>query len=679
MGKGKEKEEPKDEDAQDSERETSPSGYAREIQRPKSALHSGDFREGSPDLCQEPQSLHISASSRPVDLSPPTHWYDIERPLGTPDRKNDQTPLGSPTKTVRNRSRTSSLNSFSSSYVLKAPTSPLVHQANNPDLDFSPRTDGTIHGTCMNKADRRRTLPPGTFGPLRPSPSSPGRSLQREGTFPFRSHQSRKSITSPYTLQPASSPLNANRQRARGQTFSTDGAPSHHAMVGSYEESILRGRMSTHPSKPLNFTAQIGVLGRGNCKSNLKCPPHVTITFPAVFYSYSTSGARRSISDDTPSPYVGFIDIENSLSPENRSSKKSNKKRHTSPMRCPCPHIEPRGVSSEPSPSVQQERRSREKRSRRSHSPQSPPGGSYRIPQQGQIQIIIKNPNKTAVKLFLIPYDLEGMEPGSKTFIRQRSYSVGPIIEADEPPKEQLNTEDKPILRYLAHLSICCTSKSRFYLHSGVRVVFANRVPDGKERLRNEIQYPEPRYSPYKFVKNGNAGRKEASDLSLQGQASGLEHSMQLSPRPFLPLGRSEQYAGSPPLRPEIPRAVLFPSQSLSGQQTQAEGFAESIPSLPNVPGPGGLPFPPILTAGQSQPPLPLPNTETDEQMSEAHDTGTCDIGRRYSPIRRVPSVPSRGIKAGESLLAIKLRNLDVMKRELEQDQDRRFRSPDGR
>jgi len=144
-------------------------------------------------------------------------------------------------------------------------------------------------------------------------------------------------------------------------------------------------------------------------------------------------------------------------------------------------------------------------------SSKKPVGGSYRIPQQGQLQIIIKNPNKTAVKLFLVPYDLAGMLPGQKTFIRQRSYSAGPIIDmplssrknfgTDRPEAALSNSDDpndRPILRYLIHLHICCPSEGRFYLYKGVRVVFANRVPDGKEKLRHEVQLPDPRYSAYK-------------------------------------------------------------------------------------------------------------------------------------------------------------------------------------
>ncbi|CAI4216893.1 unnamed protein product [Parascedosporium putredinis] len=219
--------------------------------------------------------------------------------------------------------------------------------------------------------------------------------------------------------------------RSRRPSFSSDTSPLQHAsMVGSYEESILRGRMSTTPSKPIEFLAQIGVLGLGKCKASLRCPPHVTLPFPAVYYSYGSNVPGRPGFEDGPSPA---------------------------------------------------------------------PGGSYRIPEKGRIQIVIKNQNKTAVKLFLVPYDLSGMEPGTKTFIRQRSYSAGPIV--DGLPQEIAAADERPILRYLVHLHICCPSKGRFYMYKSIRLVFANRVPDGKVKLRNETTWPEPRFSPYKPIR----------------------------------------------------------------------------------------------------------------------------------------------------------------------------------
>jgi hypothetical protein len=180
-----------------------------------------------------------------------------------------------------------------------------------------------------------------------------------------------------------------------------------------------------------------------------------------------------------------------------------------------------------------------QKQKRRSTSPRAPPGGSYRIPEKGQLQIIIKNPNKTAVKLFLVPYDLSGMEPGTKTFIRQRSYSIGPTIDSaisSLPQSQALNaSKDRPTLRYLIHLHICSPSRGRYYLYKTIRVVFANRVPDGKEKLHNEVQFPEPRFSVYKPGRESTqnlghgslAGANLAAERAFRRRSSGyaLSHS----------------------------------------------------------------------------------------------------------------------------------------------------------
>lgn len=306
-------------------------------------------------------------------------------------------------------------------------------------------------------------------------------------------------------------------------------------MVGSYEESILRGRMSTTPSKPLDFVAQIGVLGLGKCKSNLKCPAHVTIPFPAVFYSYeTTSHGRTSKSDEGPSPYVGQIDIENNLKNPDEARDAKRKRSSANPLRDREEDVDMLDGPTANLPSEREVRRA-EKQKRRSTSPRAPPGGSYRIPEKGQLQIVIKNPNKTAVKLFLVPYDLTGMEPGTKTFIRQRSYSGGPIIASaissnQQPPT--ISPMDRSTLRYLVHLHICSPSRGRFYLYKSIRVVFANRVPDGKEKLRNEISLPDPRFSVYKPGRdsslglglglNSGAGASLAAEKAFRRRSSGF-------------------------------------------------------------------------------------------------------------------------------------------------------------
>lgn len=464
------------------------------IERPRSALHSGDFTqdehkrgrhaEGEPAARDhghaQPSTPHPWATTPPRPQAPFFN-YQIPAPTRADDFKSVPSSLSS---------------SLSSSFVYKPPTSPLVQSESNDDLDISlPMTGIDLGSHSPSPGPRNRLFYPSTsptpFG--YPSSRTPGHqrtpSFRREATFPYQAHQPRRSLTSTPSLNPQSlhaGPVTPAHLRSRRTSLTSDNSPLQHAsMVGSYEESILRGRMSTTPSKPIEFMAQIGVLGLGKCKASLRCPAHVTLPFPAVFYSYPSSAGPGG---DGPSPYVGEIDLENGLANnegETRAKRKvqsrAGKRREDGPEE---------GREGERRPEVPR---------RRSGSPRAPPGGSYRIPEKGRIQIIIKNQNKTAVKLFLVPYDLAGMEPGTKTFIRQRSYSSGPIIDGLPPPAE--SEEERPVLRYLVHLHICCPSKGRFYLYRNVRVVFANRVPDGECKLRNETTWPEPTYAPYKAVR----------------------------------------------------------------------------------------------------------------------------------------------------------------------------------
>lgn len=296
--------------------------------------------------------------------------------------------------------------------------------------------------------------------------------------------------------------------------------------------------MSTTPSKPLDFLAQIGVLGLGtNCKSSLRCPAHVTLPFPAVFYSYANTPHGRSNSDDGPSPYVGQIDLENGLpNPEETSRAKRRSSQQRRAKREASVDMEMTGVETPPPDA----REVAKQRRRTGSGPKTPPGGSYRIPEKGQLQIIIKNQNKTAVKLFLVPYDLAGMEPGTKTFIRQRSYSGGPIVDGEAAALDQ--DADRSVLRYLVHLHICCPARGRFYLYKSIRVVFANRVPDGKEKLRNEVTLPEPKFTPYKPIRvmhpssvqqASGPGASLAADKAFRRRSSGFALGMQMDEQPL--------------------------------------------------------------------------------------------------------------------------------------------------
>ena len=484
----------------------------------RSALHTGDFTEPiciplhkfSASPKPNTDRVSVTQSTRPLGSSPTTPWFRPES-LRVDTSFPSATSGNAVTTTTRARSRAPSLHSFSSSFILKQPTSPLVQQSNNDDPESS-TVDGTDRGNRQDKRHSLQALPQSfssTFTTLAQAARQP-QVLQREGTFSTPLHQPTRSITSVFPSQLSTSPHTPPFLRSRRTSCSSDASPLQHAsMVGSYEESILRGRMSTTPSIPLNFTAQIGALGKDDCKP--KCPPHVTVEFPAVYYNWSDS-SHQSINDE-PSPYVGLIDLEHQLSPPTRREKRH--RRRASP--------ESKGHDSRNSSPLRTSSRNRDKRKRRSSSPEDsrvPMGGCYRIPQRGHLQILIKNPNKTVVKLFLVPYDFHDMEPGTKTFIRQRCYSSGPMIEeptipfSSPTPSKPTITKTKQTVRYLVQLNICCPSRGRYYLYKSIRVIFANRVPDNKEMLQNENIWPEPRYSPYKPSVENRASSIDLKNMS---------------------------------------------------------------------------------------------------------------------------------------------------------------------
>ncbi|EGF80175.1 hypothetical protein BATDEDRAFT_88597 [Batrachochytrium dendrobatidis JAM81] len=378
-----------------------------------------------------------------------------------------------------------------------------------------------------------------------------------------------------------------------GLTENTTSHPFHHhsttpldlfgSLVGSYEESILSGRMSTLPSRPITFLAEIGVIGIGKCKQSLKCPPHLTLAFPAYFYEL--------LEEESPAtPYVGNIDVEwrlavredadgnvvyvkdeNNVSPITVSPRRSdpllrrygcditsrwgldaNRRRQSLTMtaaslRCETktnstqsdvPHETiwptlpgPGLISSGDSP-VSISNASTVQLSRT----KQPDHSGYRLPFKGQLQVVIKNPSRTAVKVFLVPYDLRDMPAGSKTFMRQKSYALLPArspfkntgagkegrevpafnssqssnaefpsFEATAKPCQQqstrqssranIHTPTSDRLRYAMHLQFVCTEKRRLYLCKSIRVVFSHRAPDSDECLRSVCEGPsKPKY-----------------------------------------------------------------------------------------------------------------------------------------------------------------------------------------
>lgn len=193
-------------------------------------------------------------------------------------------------------------------------------------------------------------------------------------------------------------------------------------LVGSYEESLLSGRMSAPSSQPVPFHIKLGALGSGDkCPAKLKFPKHLSTNFNASFYDYDL---YETGTPGPGSPYVGVIDLA-----EYYAQKRDDKSLSSSPPN--------------------------------TNSLSKFPG--YRLSRKGQIQIIISNLQKTAIKLFLIPYNLSDLRPGYKTFFRQKIYL-------------QDNNSGGKTLVQAVHFQVASPSKGRYYLYGDLRLVFQNRA-----------------------------------------------------------------------------------------------------------------------------------------------------------------------------------------------------------
>lgn len=80
------------------------------------------------------------------------------------------------------------------------------------------------------------------------------------------------------------------------------------------------------------------------------------------------------------------------------------------------------------------------------------------------------------------------MPPGTKTFIRQKSY-----LKNTSNNKNSL--DQKCSLRYAIHLQFISPSKKRLYLYKSLRVVFAHKAPEKDEKLYTISDGPvDPKY-----------------------------------------------------------------------------------------------------------------------------------------------------------------------------------------
>lgn len=186
-------------------------------------------------------------------------------------------------------------------------SSPIANGLPNRKSAGSPFPSPSMKKKVLKISDSRLLFPPKPN--MFKSPTSPTRRSNLQ--YGFTEHSSNSSsddcngnnCTDTSVAKALYSPdgIEITAPQAQERRASITSSEPYGTFVGSYEESIMIGRLSTIPSKPLPFIAEIGVLAIGKCKPQLKCPAHASLSFPAYFYQ---------LEEDTPTPYVGTIDLD---------------------------------------------------------------------------------------------------------------------------------------------------------------------------------------------------------------------------------------------------------------------------------------------------------------------------------------------------------------------------------
>lgn len=322
--------------------------------------------------------------------------------------------------------------------------------------------------------------------PIRSSPLanppilSPGRYSSRPTPIPLNQRKARRTSLHLSSIPPTTPHQDDNAQPTISPTTTSPPLSRSHPLLGSFSLSLLHSRMShahtphsVSPSPTSGFSLHLGALGKGrSCPPELRCPAHEVFPFAATYYDLEDGGRKSS------TPWVGNIDVEKHFYDKYTSDNVGD------------------GASL---PAL----------------PPDMPG--FRVAPLGQLQLLIKTPD-SAVKVFLVPYDLRSLSPGGRMLTRERTYVASPTPhDTSSSPSSVVTLGGREKLRYSIQLQFICLQRSEaivptrtssttrrlrsqgvsepptddrqhkdYYLSRSIKVIFSSNAPESDETTRTE-------------------------------------------------------------------------------------------------------------------------------------------------------------------------------------------------
>ncbi|CRK38417.1 hypothetical protein BN1723_015321 [Verticillium longisporum] len=282
-------------------------------------------------------------------------------------------------------------------------------------------------------------------------------------------------------------------------------------------ELLLEGQAHDAPSEPSPATA-----GQARQSRPATSFLHPNLEQPALLRKLSEESIRTELCEgpvpDSPRPATADADLEASTS--NRAELIERLKRGESPTWIPARRLE--SFYDGPPPP------------RQTRSPRPPADTSSLLPPADitpeKLKDVIAVDEEARLRDGLnIQRPRSALHSGDFTQIHAHAHPLRDSEDRTGPAPLQPPTHSWIATSPPRGYSPFDLNQGLFYLYKSIRIVFANRVPDGKEKLRNETTWPEPKFSTYKPIRVMNTplsstgpGAMLAAEKAFRRRSSGF-------------------------------------------------------------------------------------------------------------------------------------------------------------